>query len=95
MTMKKLARSIGIRFQQVQKYESGANRVSASRLVIIADAFGCDVVDLFGKHAGSKSSASMNDFIDVRVARSIVRRYCALSQENRILVSQFIKSLSR
>jgi transcriptional regulator with XRE-family HTH domain len=33
----KLAEAIGLTFQQVQKYESGANRVSSSRLVDIAN----------------------------------------------------------
>ena len=30
LTQQQLAQSVGIRFQQIQKYESGANRVSAS-----------------------------------------------------------------
>ncbi|MHA1564066.1 MAG: helix-turn-helix domain-containing protein [Alphaproteobacteria bacterium] len=32
MPQKELARKLGISFQQVQKYESGANRISASKL---------------------------------------------------------------
>jgi transcriptional regulator with XRE-family HTH domain len=32
LTQQQLADSIGIRFQQIQKYECGANRVTASRL---------------------------------------------------------------
>ncbi|MEN8723012.1 MAG: helix-turn-helix transcriptional regulator [Alphaproteobacteria bacterium] len=32
MTQQELGSAVGIRFQQIQKYESGANRVSASRL---------------------------------------------------------------
>ena len=32
LTQQRLAEAIGIRFQQVQKYECGANRVTASRL---------------------------------------------------------------
>lgn len=32
LTQQQLAQALGIRFQQVQKYESGANRISASRL---------------------------------------------------------------
>jgi transcriptional regulator with XRE-family HTH domain len=36
MGQEKLASGLGITFQQVQKYEKGANRVSASRLVQIA-----------------------------------------------------------
>ena len=32
MTQQQLAERVGIKFQQIQKYETGANRVSASRL---------------------------------------------------------------
>jgi transcriptional regulator with XRE-family HTH domain len=42
-----LAKEIGITFQQVQKYESGANRVAASRLWDISDALGISVLSLF------------------------------------------------
>ncbi|WP_306151105.1 helix-turn-helix domain-containing protein [Roseovarius sp. MMSF_3281] len=42
-----LAKQIGITFQQVQKYESGANRVAASRLWDTADALGVSVLSLF------------------------------------------------
>ena len=38
MTQQQLAERVGIKFQQIQKYETGANRVSASRLWDIADA---------------------------------------------------------
>jgi transcriptional regulator with XRE-family HTH domain len=38
-----LAISLGISYAQVQKYETGKNRVSASRLVQIANVFGIDV----------------------------------------------------
>ena len=36
MTQQQLAAEVGIKFQQIQKYETGANRVSASRLWDIA-----------------------------------------------------------
>jgi len=42
-----LAEAVGVRFQQVQKYESGANRVSASRLFSIADTLGVPVAYFF------------------------------------------------
>ncbi|WP_187969232.1 helix-turn-helix domain-containing protein [Aquibium microcysteis] len=38
LSQEKLADRIGVTFQQVQKYENGANRVSASRLQAIANA---------------------------------------------------------
>lgn len=38
LTQQQLAEAIGIRFQQIQKYECGANRVTASRLYELAGA---------------------------------------------------------
>lgn len=43
-----LADAVGITFQQIQKYERGFNRVSFSRLVEIAQALECRVIDLIG-----------------------------------------------
>ena len=38
LTQQQLAVQVGIRFQQIQKYECGANRISASRLWQLAEA---------------------------------------------------------
>lgn len=38
-----LGRALGVTFQQVQKYEKGANRISASKLWDIARFFGVDI----------------------------------------------------
>jgi len=43
MNQETLARKLELTFQQVQKYEGGANRVSASRLAEIAQALGVDI----------------------------------------------------
>jgi transcriptional regulator with XRE-family HTH domain len=42
-----LAETIGLTFQQVQKYEKGTNRVSSSRLVDVANALEVDVSYFF------------------------------------------------
>ena len=47
MTQEQLARSLGITFQQVQKYERGSNRVSASRLFQIAEILDVTVTFFF------------------------------------------------
>ena len=47
MTQKHLAIQIGVRFQQVQKYECALNRVSASRLWMIAEVLDVKVGDFF------------------------------------------------
>jgi len=38
MTQQQLAEKVGIKFQQIQKYETGTNRISASRLWNISEA---------------------------------------------------------
>src|SRR5438874_11292102 len=43
MNQETLAAAIGLTFQQVQKYEGGANRISASRLSQIADVLGVPI----------------------------------------------------
>ena len=43
VSQEKLAETLGLTFQQVQKYEKGSNRVSASKLFEVAGALGVDV----------------------------------------------------
>lgn len=38
LTQQQLAETVGVRFQQIQKYECGANRISAARLWQLAEA---------------------------------------------------------
>lgn len=40
LSQSELGQHLGVTFQQLQKYESGANRVSASKLHMIADRLG-------------------------------------------------------
>ena len=48
-----LGEKIGVTFQQVQKYEKGANRVGASRLTRIAKVLGVPVSAFFGGATGA------------------------------------------
>ena len=47
MTQEELARALKISYQQVQKYETGANRVSAGRLYEISEKLGIEVSYFF------------------------------------------------
>jgi len=47
-----LASCVGLTFQQVQKYEKGANRISASKLFQFATALGVSVVRVFETASG-------------------------------------------
>ncbi len=51
-----LGNLLGVTFQQVQKYENGANRVSAARLLQLAEALGIPFGDLVGEAASMRKS---------------------------------------
>ena len=53
LSQQELGDAIGVRFQQIQKYENGANRISFSRLVQIARALKCRVTDLMDVFDGA------------------------------------------
>lgn len=50
LTQADLAKAIGVSFQQVQKYEKGANRISASRLMQIASHLHTSAATLLGEN---------------------------------------------
>lgn len=47
ISQSELGAAIGVRFQQIQKYETGANRVSASRLWAVAEKLGVEIEYFF------------------------------------------------
>ena len=47
ITQKQIADAIGVSVQQVQKYESGVNRISSGTLQAIADLLGVNVTSFF------------------------------------------------
>jgi transcriptional regulator with XRE-family HTH domain len=47
LTQKQVAALIGVRFQQIQRYECGATHVTAARLWQLAKALGIHVGDLY------------------------------------------------
>ena len=56
-----LASAVGLTFQQVQKYESGANRVSFSKLVEIAKGLNCRIADLIEGLVDGDQTAPVSD----------------------------------
>ncbi len=58
MSQEKLGESLGITFQQIQKYEKGTNRVGASRLQAISSILGVSVSFFFDEAPGQGEEAS-------------------------------------
>ena len=60
LSQTELGNQIGVTFQQVQKYESGANRISMGRLTRIGRVLGVDVTYLLGANRRAAPSAPVN-----------------------------------
>jgi transcriptional regulator with XRE-family HTH domain len=58
MSQEKLGESLGITFQQIQKYEKGTNRVGASRLQNISSILNVPVSFFFEDAPGEQSGSS-------------------------------------
>ena len=97
LTQEQLANACGISFQQVQKYENGANRVSFSRLVQIARALECRVTDLTS--ALDKPQVAPADFEFLKLmtlpgAVDLLKRYEALAPDSRRLLVDLLTSMA-
>jgi transcriptional regulator with XRE-family HTH domain len=61
ISQEKLAEALGLTFQQVQKYERGANRISASKLYEIAQALDVPIGWFFGGLSDPTGAREIDD----------------------------------
>ena len=61
MSQEKLGEALGVTFQQVQKYEKGANRISASRLYFTAKILGVPVQFFFEELPGVEEHGGLGE----------------------------------
>ena len=108
MTQQQLGERVGIKFQQIQKYETGMNRISASRLWDIAQALEVPVSYFFeGLDAGhdvamevgtsataGADGATRGDLLADREALELVRSYYAIPETQRRRLFDLARVLS-
>ncbi|WP_417252861.1 helix-turn-helix domain-containing protein [Celeribacter sp.] len=103
MTQQQLAEKVGIKFQQIQKYETGMNRVSASRLWDIAESLSVPVAFFFEGMESSVSdhmvaqSEGVNvpaDILADKEALELVRSYYAIPENQRRRLFELARVLS-
>ena len=100
MTQQQLAERVGIKFQQIQKYETGANRVSASRLWDIAETLQVPVSFFFEGLEDAASSGSAprdaipSDLMGDKEALDLVRSYYAIPENQRRRLFELARVLS-
>ncbi|TGY90340.1 helix-turn-helix domain-containing protein [Marinicauda algicola] len=99
LTQSQLADAVGIRFQQVQKYECGANRVSASRLFELAEALDVPVQYFYegiegrGGAAVSEEESLEPDILSKKETVDLVRAYYRLNERPRRRLLELARSL--
>lgn len=108
LTQEKLAQAVDIRFQQIQKYESGSNRISASRLWSLAKALDVSISYFFEGMNGAEPKLDLdlkNDFgfseapaeglLDEKETMDLVRYYYQLEEEPRRRLLDLARALSQ
>jgi transcriptional regulator with XRE-family HTH domain len=95
MTQQQLAEKVGIKFQQIQKYETGMNRVSASRLWDIARAVDVPVSFFFeGLEDAHGREPVEGDILADKEALQLVRAYYAMPEAQRRQIFELARVLS-
>ena len=107
LTQEKLAQAVDIRFQQIQKYESGSNRISASRLWSLAKALDVSITYFFEGMNGSEpkldfdlreeygfAEAPAEGLLDEKETMDLVRYYYRLEEEPRRRLLDLARALS-
>jgi transcriptional regulator with XRE-family HTH domain len=90
LTQKELSATIGVKFQQLQKYETAVNRVSGSRLWLIAKALSVPVSCFMPDDVEVPVAESEQETINARLMRDILR----LEPKLRLEVVRFIHAIS-
>jgi transcriptional regulator with XRE-family HTH domain len=103
LTQQQVAEAVGIRFQQVQKYECGANRVSAARLWQLARALEAPVsyffdgleelVDRPPSPAAPRAKAREGEMLDRKETQDLVHAYYKLDERPRRRLLDLARSL--
>jgi transcriptional regulator with XRE-family HTH domain len=101
MNQETLANALGLTFQQVQKYEGGANRVSASRLAEVAQVLGVTVSYFFNDlglagETEADAEAEFREMLQRPEAIELIRWYYAIPDpEVRQQFLEMVKTVAR
>ena len=99
VTQQQLAEAVGIKFQQIQKYETGMNRISASRLWDIAEALDVPVAFFFegleeNEIATPEGQSIPGDLMADKEALELVRSYYTIPENQRRRLFELARVLS-
>src|SRR3981189_2818696 len=93
MSQTALAERVGVSFQQVQKYEKGANRVRGSRLSQIASVLGIAVGELF--ESSQEKTAAANSPVHLLAepgALRVLKAYLRTNSRVRLALARLVEN---
>jgi transcriptional regulator with XRE-family HTH domain len=91
LSQEEVGRRLNVSFQQVQKYEKGANRVGASRLSELAKIFDVPIGTFFSEAKPAPKASAKSQTIDQLTVRSEIRLLEAYqAMRDRRLQSAFV-----
>ena len=101
LTQQQLAVQVGIRFQQIQKYECGANRISAARLWQLAEALETPVSYFYDglsealerRDAGGPGNGHGGEMFSRKETIDLIQAYYPLGERPRRRLLDLAKSL--
>jgi transcriptional regulator with XRE-family HTH domain len=101
MTQEELGNKVGVCFQQIQKYECGANRITASRLFALATALSVSISYFFDGLAPDGTLLPANDsfknvsgdLFSQKETIELVRVFCKLNERVRRRLLNLAKDL--
>lgn len=97
VTQEKLAAALGLTFQQVQKYERGSNRVSASKLLDAARFLGVPISQFFRGLEGSDGEAeatTLDAFAMTRGGLELAAAFNAMTPAFRVSLLNIARTLA-
>jgi transcriptional regulator with XRE-family HTH domain len=94
LTQQELAEACGVRFQQIQKYECAANRMSAARLWRLAQVLEAPVSYFFDGFAEARARDEAGEVFARKETRDLVRAYYQLGERPRRRLLDLAKSLN-
>ena len=96
MTQQQLGDQVGIKFQQIQKYETGTNRISASRMWDIAAVMEVPVSFFFEGLDGQApdTGEARGDILTDKEALELVRAYYSIPENQRRRLFDLARVLS-
>jgi transcriptional regulator with XRE-family HTH domain len=94
LTQEQLAEALDVSYQQVQKYETGANRVSAGRILEIAHKLSVDVGYFFDGLSDHDPSLPLEHGGRQRAAIELVRKFGQIKDpEVRAAIAGLVKTI--